>query len=58
MKLGDGIWTQWRDADDPFPQRFHATLDDDGETITGRSEKRPGRGDWEADIELTYRKST
>ena len=58
MTLGHGVWKQWRDAEDPFPQRFHATLDDDGETITGRWEKRPGDGDWEPDIDITYRKVT
>ena len=39
MTLGDGVWKQWRHATNPFPQRFHAEISDDGETIAGRWEK-------------------
>lgn len=39
MTLSDGVWTLWRDAPDPFPQRFSGTLSEDGPTITGRWEK-------------------
>lgn len=55
MSFADGEWKLWRDADDPFPQRFAGELSDDGKTITGRWEKSEGTG-WETDFELTYTK--
>jgi hypothetical protein len=56
MTLGDGVWRLWRDAPDPFPQRFSGTFDDDGTTIAGRWEKAEDGSNWETDFELTYRK--
>jgi hypothetical protein len=56
MTLGDGVWKLWRDAPDPFPQRFSGTFDDDGTTIAGRWEKAEDGSNWETDFELTYRK--
>lgn len=57
MTLRDGVWTQWRDAPDPFPQRFSGTFDDDGKTIAGRWEKATDGTNWEADIDVIYRKA-
>jgi hypothetical protein len=58
MTLRDGVWKQWRDAPDPFPQRFTGTFGDDGTTITSRWEKATDGSSWEADIDVTYRKVT
>lgn len=58
MTLRGGVWKQWRDAPDPFPQRFTGTFDDDGTTITSRWEKAADGSNWEADIDVTYRKVT
>lgn len=57
MSLRQRAWKQWRDAPDPFPQRFSATISDDGETIAGRWEKAPDGASWEADIDVTYTKA-
>src|SRR5215203_6469761 len=51
----DGRWELWREGA-PFPQRFTATISDDGETIVGRWEKAPDGRPWETDFDLTYRK--
>ena len=56
MTLTDGEWKLWRDAPDPFPQRFTGTLSDDGKTIAGRWEKAEDGDNWETDFDLTYRK--
>jgi hypothetical protein len=56
MTLRDGVWKLWRDAPDPFPQRFRGALSDDGGTIACRWEKAPDGSRWEADIDITYRK--
>lgn len=29
MTLSDGVWKLWRDAPDPFPQRFTGTFSDE-----------------------------
>ena len=58
MTLRDGIWSLWRDAPDPFPQRFSATFSEDGATITGRWEKAEDGSTWETDFDLTYRRVT
>jgi hypothetical protein len=55
VTLEDGEWRMWRDADDPFPQRFSATFSDDGNSIAGRWEKQED-GEWGIDFELTYRR--
>jgi hypothetical protein len=41
---------------DPFPQRFTATVSEDGRTISGRWEKAPDGSAWEPDLDLTYRR--
>jgi hypothetical protein len=56
MTLGDGVWKLWRDAPDPFPQRFTGSFSDDGETIAGRWEKATDGSRWDTDFETTYRK--
>ena len=58
MTLRDGIWRLWREAPDPFPQRFSATFSEDGATITGRWEKAEDGSTWETDFDLTYRRVT
>ena len=58
MTLRDGIWRLWRDAPDPFPQRFSATFSEDGATIKGRWEKAEDGSTWETDFDLTYRRVT
>ena len=55
MSIEDGEWKLWREGE-PFPQRFTATISDDGKTITGRWEKAINGSTWETDFDLTYRK--
>lgn len=55
VSLDDGVWRMWREADDPFPQRFIGNFEDRGNTIRGRWEKAP-EGDWEIDFNFTYRR--
>ena len=55
MSVGDGDWRLWREGE-PFPQRFTATISDEGNTIAGRWEKAPDGRTWETDFDLTYRK--
>jgi hypothetical protein len=57
MTIADGVWKLWRDAPDPFPQRYTGTFSDDGTTITGRWEKKEHGSGWDTDFELTYRKA-
>jgi hypothetical protein len=56
MTLRGGVWEQWRDAPDPFPQRFRGTFEDDGMTITARWQKAADGSTWEPDVDLVYRK--
>lgn len=56
MTLEAGTWRLWRDATDPFPQRFSATFSDDGAVITGRWEKAEDGSTWATDFDLTYRR--
>jgi hypothetical protein len=56
MTLDDGLWKLWRDAPDPFPQRYTGTFSDDGNTIAGRWEKAEHGSNWETDFDLTYTK--
>ena len=55
MSLLDGVWKLWRDAPDPFPQRYIGTFSDDGKTISGCWEKAADGSHWETDFDLTYR---
>jgi hypothetical protein len=57
MTLGDGTWRLWRDATEPFPQRFEATFSEDGEEISGRWEKAEDGTHWTTDFDLTYRRT-
>jgi hypothetical protein len=56
MSIGDGRWELWREGE-PFPQRFTATISDDGDTIVGRWENAPDWHTWEIDFDLTYRRA-
>jgi hypothetical protein len=58
MTLSGGVWRLWRDAPDPFPQRFSGSFSDDGKTIAGRWEKAEDGSNWETDFDLTYRKAS
>jgi hypothetical protein len=57
MSVEDGVWRQFRDADDPFPQRFEGRFVDDGALITARWEKLED-GVWTPDVDLTFRRAT
>ncbi|HEY3946864.1 MAG TPA: hypothetical protein VGL78_16685 [Solirubrobacteraceae bacterium] len=57
MSIGDGEWKLWREGD-PFPQRFTATISEDGETISGRWEKAEDGTNYTTDFYLTYVKVT
>jgi hypothetical protein len=54
MSLADGGWRLWRDAEDPFPQRYIGRFSEDGKRIEGRWEKSPDGSSWETDFELNY----
>jgi hypothetical protein len=56
MSIKDGEWGLWREGE-PFPQRFTATISDNGNTIAGRWEKAPDGHTWETGFDLTYRKA-
>jgi len=55
MSIGDREWKLCR-AGKPFPQRFTATISEDGDTIAGRWEKAEDGSNWETDFDLTYRR--
>jgi hypothetical protein len=55
MTLDNRKWTLMRDGE-PFPQRFLATLSDDGQRIDGVWEKAENGIDFSVDFYLTYRK--
>jgi hypothetical protein len=57
MSFSEGRWTLSRDGD-PFPQRFMATISEDGQTIEGRWDKAVDGGDFSVDFYLTYRRVT
>lgn len=48
-------WRWWRD-DPRFAQRFTITIADDDRTMLSKGEMRREGGDWEPDLELTYRR--
>ena len=54
MTLEGAIWKVWRDHLE-FSQRFEAIVSAELDLITGRWEKRAGRGSWEHDFAVTYR---
>lgn len=53
MSIGDDEWKLWREGD-PFPQRFTATISEDGDTIAGRWEKAEDGTNYTTDFYLTY----
>jgi hypothetical protein len=53
MSIGEREWKLWR-AGDPFPQRFTATISQDGNTISGRWEKAEDGSNYTTDFNLTY----
>jgi hypothetical protein len=55
MSIGGREWKLWR-IGEPFPQRFTATISEDGETIAGRWEKAEDGSNYSIDFELTYRR--
>jgi len=56
MTLENGAWRLWRDATNPFPQRFTGTFSEDGDLITARWEKAEDGSAWTTDFDLTYRR--
>jgi len=58
MTLSGGEWRMWRDATDPFPQRFVANFSADGRTISGRWDKAEDGSTWSTDFDLTYRRTS
>jgi hypothetical protein len=56
LSLVEGVWKLWRDAAEPFPQRYLGVFSDGGRAITGSWEKKERDADWEADFSLNYRK--
>jgi hypothetical protein len=56
MTLADGLWRQWRDASDPFPQRFEGRIEDGGNTIIARWDKAEDDVTWAPDIDVIYRR--
>ena len=53
MSIGDGKWKLWREGH-PFPQRFTATIGQDGDTISGRWDKAEDGANYTTDFYLTY----
>ena len=56
VSASPGEWRFWRDDPD-LAQRFVGTFSDDGRTITGRGSMARDGGDWEDDLQLTYRRA-
>jgi hypothetical protein len=57
MNIDDREWKLWREGD-PFPQRFTATISEDGDTISGRWEKAEDGVNYTTDFYLTYSRVT
>jgi hypothetical protein len=55
MALERGVWRLWREAADPFPQRYSGAFSDDGREIAGRWEKQE-HGRWAVDFDIVYRR--
>jgi hypothetical protein len=53
MSIADREWKLWRQGD-PFPQRFAATISEDGDAIAGRWEKAEDGANYTTDFYLTY----
>ena len=57
VSAGPGTWRFWRNARD-LSQRFVGTVTDGGATMVCRGEMSRDGGEWEEDLELTYRRAT
>jgi len=55
MSVGGGEWKLWREGA-PFPQRFAATISEDGNTIAGRWEKAEDGRNYTIDFDVIYRR--
>jgi len=55
MSVGGGEWKLWREGA-PFPQRFAATISEDGNTMAGRWEKAEDGRNYTIDFDLIYRR--
>lgn len=55
MSIDASEWKLWRTGE-PFPQRFSATISDDGNTVVGRWEKAEDKRNYTTDFDLTYRR--
>ncbi|HEX4218999.1 MAG TPA: hypothetical protein VHZ02_11555, partial [Acidimicrobiales bacterium] len=55
MSMVNSEWTLQRDGD-PFPQRFVATIGEDGNTIVGRWDKAEDGATFTTDFYVTYRR--
>ena len=53
MSIADGSWSLRREGA-PFPQRFTATISEDGDTIAGRWEKAEDGISYTIDFDLIY----
>ena len=53
MSLEGSVWKMHRESPG-FSQRFTATFNDDGTTITGRWEKSSDGSNWELDLDWSY----
>ena len=56
VSLSEGTWKFSRDAPG-FSQRFRGTFEDGGDTIAGHWELSRDDSTWDADLEITYRRS-
>ncbi|QGK70025.1 hypothetical protein GIY23_11280 [Allosaccharopolyspora coralli] len=57
MSIDEREWKLWREGE-PFPQRFTATISEDGNTITGHWVHKTPDGQWETDIREVFRRVT
>jgi hypothetical protein len=53
MSMGDGTWRLWRHGQ-PFPQRFTARIEDDGQRMIAQWEKAEDGTNYTTDFNLTY----
>lgn len=56
MRIDGRQWSLQRDGQ-PFPQRFTATISEDGRTISGRWDKAENGAEFTTDFYLTYRRT-
>jgi hypothetical protein len=53
VSIGDGEFRIWRDGE-PFSQRFHGKIADDGNRIDARWEAAKDGSNWETDFDLVF----